>query len=735
LSSAAPPSPSLAARVAAEQIRAQHLNGTPVLVANAANAIILSAVLWHSIEPVHLFVWASVMLLVSGVRWVGFRRYGRLPPAPEQAGAWGRAFVAGSLASGVLWGVAGVLFFAPDSTLSQLVLAFVLAGMAAGSAGTISAHLPAFYAYLLPSVAPFTVRMFLAPDAVHHAMGWITLLYGGVLVVVAHNVHRSVTQAFRLRFENDGLIDDLASAEKSLSQANAELEVRVTERTRELEESVALLRESEQTLADLFRESPDVMLSLSLDGVILACSPAIERILGYAPRDVRGRHYGEVIVRSAEARRLVTDGLGKMHTVTRASFHLPLVHANGTRVDVEANARRVVHHDGTITVETTLRDVTERTHLERKLSAAQRLEAIGRLAGGIAHDFNNLLTVVLSSLDTATSGTAASKEALEDARQASLRAAEMTRQLLAFGRGQVLEARAVDLNHVVASLKSMLERLIDATIELRFELLPEGAPVKADPAQLEQVIVNLVTNARDAMRDGGLLTLRTSREIAESRCLVVLAVTDTGIGMDDATRARIFEPFFTATGHTGLGLATVHGIVEQSGGSISVESTIGSGTRFEIRLPCTDEPVSPLDVPTPEPIRAAGARGTETILVVEDEPLVRRATVRQLQAAGYRLLAAADGQDALEMAQRHSAPIHLLLTDVVMPRMTGPALAEALLATRPDLHVIFVSGYAGETVLASSPPNRELRFLAKPFEARALLLAVRAALDGAAPLP
>jgi len=591
------------ARVAAEEVRTLYQQGPPVLVANVVNSSIVAAVLWNTLPHVLLASWVAAMVVMSATRLVLRRKYWSNPPAIEAHASWGRAFVIGSLAAGVLWGFAGGVFFVRESLTAQLLIAFVIGGMGAGAAGTLSCYMPAFYAYFVPSLVPLIVRLLTMGSGVHQAMAGMTALYAVLFIVIARNIHRSVHEAFRLRFE-------LAEAQQHLSEANADLERRVAERTIELQVRADALRESEQKLRD-----------------------------------------------------------------------------------------------------------------------ARRLEAIGRLAGGIAHDFNNLLTVSLSNLSMALAEkglTDHSREAIEEARQASQRAAELTQQLLAFGRRQVLEPRAVDLNVVITKLKKMLERLMQENIELRFELDARGAPVKVDPTQLEQVVVNLVINARDAMPEGGVLTLRTTHD--DDASTIVLTVIDTGIGMDEETRARVFEPFFSATGGTGLGLATVHGIVEQSGGTIVLESTLGKGSRFDVRLPRTDEAPVSKPVTKPPPSRSIPS-GSETILVVEDEDLVRRATTRVLRKAGYEVLTAVDGEDAIAIAEKHEGRIDLLLSDVVMPKMSGPELAERMLAMRPDLRVLLVSGYAGDVVLKARPADARVRFLPKPFNDRTLAEHVRAHLD------
>ena len=388
-------------------------------------------------------------------------------------------------------------------------------------------------------------------------------------------------------------------------------------------------------------------------------------------------------------------------------------------------------------------DVSERRRLEEQFRQAQKLEAVGRLAGGIAHDFNNMLTAIVSYSALLLEDLPAGHPRRRDVQEilgAADRATALTRQLLAFSRKQVLEPRVLDLNALIANLENLLSRVIGDDVELVAALDPALGSVKADPGQIEQVIVNLAVNARDAMPDGGKLTLETAdvelddayaREhpsVAPGR-YVMLAVSDTGIGMDEATQARIFEPFFTTKPQgqgTGLGLATVYGIVKQSGGNVWMYSEPGRGTTFKIYLPRVDAPAAPLAPPT---AAAAAPRGDETVLLVEDEPAVRRTARKALERLGYAILEAPDAATALNLAGRHQGPIHLLLTDVVMPGMDGRDLARRLVADRPGTRVVFMSGYAGDAVIRHGLLEPGVAYLEKPFTPTALADKVRKILD------
>jgi signal transduction histidine kinase len=385
----------------------------------------------------------------------------------------------------------------------------------------------------------------------------------------------------------------------------------------------------------------------------------------------------------------------------------------------------------------------ELSQTKDQLAQAQKMEAVGLLAGGVAHDFNNLLMVITgrSELLLLRLGPEdAVRQDLELIKSTGQRAADLTRQLLAFSRKQVLQPKVLNLNGIVQGLAPMLERLIGEDIELHAALDPALGSVKADPGQIEQVIMNLAVNARDAMPDGGQLTIETSNVELDAACAshrvgarpgphVMLAVTDTGYGMDENTRARIFEPFFTTKEvgkGTGLGLSTVHGIVNQSGGTIWVYSEPGRGTTFKIYLPRTTDDVNGLGcgrAVTPP------ALGSETILLVEDEKGVRDLVRDVLQARGYTVLEAGHGIEALAVARRHNGPIDLLLTDVVMPRMGGPELAECLVALRPGLKILYMSGYTERTVVHHRVLNSDAPYLQKPVTVDAITRRVREALD------
>jgi two-component system cell cycle sensor histidine kinase/response regulator CckA len=498
------------------------------------------------------------------------------------------------------------------------------------------------------------------------------------------------------------------------------------------------LRESEERYRDLVENARDIIYTHDLEGNYMSVNSAGEQLLGYTREEARGMSQLQVVAPEyhERAREMIARKLaGKGKTV----YELEVVAKDGRRLAVEVNSRLTYRDGVAVGVQGIARDVSERRELEEQLRQAQKMEAVGRLAGGVAHDFNNLLTVINGYSDI-TIGRLPAEDPLrsqvEEVRKAGERAAGLTRQLLAFSRKQVLRPEVIDLNEVVSEMEKMLRRLIGEDIVLRAALGPGLGSVKADPGQVEQVLMNLAVNARDAMPCGGRLTIGTENvyldeayaahhvSVAPGR-YVMLAVSDTGVGMDEETRARIFEPFFTTKEKgkgTGLGLSTVYGIVKQSGGNIWVYSEAGRGTTFKIYLPRVDADAREH---RPAAESAEGLTGTETILLAEDDEPVRDMTRIILSDYGYRVLAAENGAAAIAIFESTEETIDLLLTDVVMPGVSGRELADRLTRLRPETKVLYMSGYTDDAIVHHGVLEEGVNFLQKPFTPDALARRVR----------
>lgn len=494
----------------------------------------------------------------------------------------------------------------------------------------------------------------------------------------------------------------------------------------------AALKERERQFRAIFYDAADAMLILDDRRAVVEANPAAGALFGRSAAALIGRTLDRLFGDADDAlaaawRELLALGEAKRE-------HLLIADA-GTRI-VECSYRARVQADRHLCI---ARDITDRRQLEERVMQSEKIESIGRLAGGIAHDFNNLLTAILGYTELLINGRRPDdpdRADLEEIRRAGARAAALTQQLLAFGRKQVLMPKEVDLNQVVLGLEQMLARLIREDIRLVCAVAPVPAFVRVDPTQIEQVILNLVLNARDALPRGGEIRLEVARVRASEADVprdqpngppeyVRLRVADTGVGIAPDVRAHLFEPFFTtkALGQgTGLGLASVYGIVRQSDGQISVESAEGAGTAFTMHFPAVAAP-APAGA---EPEGAAEAR--ETILLVEDEDAVRLIISAALRRQGYQVFEASTPRGAIEIFEQHGAGVDLLLTDVVMPEMNGPALAQRLVAARPELRVLFISGYADVTMpIEADNPN--VGFLSKPFQASALVGKVREVLN------
>jgi two-component system cell cycle sensor histidine kinase/response regulator CckA len=539
---------------------------------------------------------------------------------------------------------------------------------------------------------------------------------------------------------------DLALAESlALTAAGAIENARLYERTRgelaQRKQAEEALRESQQQYHDLVENVNDVIYALRADGVMTFVSQAVEAMLGYNPSEMVGGHFADFIHPEDVPR--ATESFQRILSGHSVSGEYRLLAKSGETRWMRTSSRPTFVEERVVGIQGVLSDISEQKLLEAQFLQAQKMEAVGRLAGGVAHDFNNLLTMIMGYVEFVLDALPQESPAHDDLAQikrAGERGASLVRQLLAFSRKQVLEPRVLDLNATIGNMQKMLQRLLGEDVELVVELEPSLGKVKADPVQVEQVIMNLAVNARDAMPEGGRLTLETTNVVldrwyarthleAQPGRHVVLTVRDTGVGMDHETKSHLFEPFFTtkeAGEGTGLGRATVYGIVRQSGGYIEVQSDLGVGTAFRIYLPRIDEEIFG---GSEKALLAQQLQGTETILVVEDDVGVGEMACRALMQRGYRVLGAHSPKEALALAQEYAEPIHLLVTDVVMPYMNGRELADRLTSMRPGIKVLYLSGYTDEALGRRGILEPGLALLRKPFRSASLAQRVREVLD------
>ncbi|MCL4396675.1 MAG: PAS domain S-box protein, partial [Chloroflexi bacterium] len=534
-------------------------------------------------------------------------------------------------------------------------------------------------------------------------------------------------------WSNTALVDDHGAVEYIIATG-----IDVTERRRAEEE----LREASETLRIILQASPLAVWAIDTEGIVKFWNPAAERLYGWTEQEVLNQ---TLPVIPDDDRR---DHLNMLEQA-RSGQNLVGVERrrkrkDGSVIEVSASLAPVRDSAGEITGYIGLvADFTDRKQLEEQLRQSQKMEAVGRLAGGVAHDFNNLLTVItgygqmlLSTCDSSDPR----RGDLEEILKAADSAAGLTNQLLAFSRRQVVQPKIIDLNDLVRNMDKMLHRVIGEDIELTMLLRPGLPKIKVDEGRMQQVLMNLVVNARDAMPRGGKVTIESAQlqldaDYARTHfgvkpgSYIMLAVSDSGTGMDEETRRHLFEPFFTTKGKgkgTGLGLSTVYGIVKQSGGNIWVYTEPGKGTTFKIYLPVVD---GGTDAALADAARPELRRGTETILVAEDEPGLSKLIHQVLEQNGYTVLEAESSADALRLCEERTGPIHLLLTDVVMPQMSGRELAGAVSAICPDTRVLYMSGYTDNVIVHHGVLEKGVPFLQKPFTPDMLAAKVREVLD------
>lgn len=629
-----------------------------------------------------------------------------------------------------------------------------------GNAGTAAVRdldgLDVFSGFVTARHVPWIVQVgapqFLA-FAKERADFWRAIWLGTVALLVA--IVLAWTQATRIIIPMRTLVRDAALLSKGDLSHRSTLaasrdEIGVLSKTlnamaETLEKREEALHKSEMRFRAIIENVDDMIVIIQPDGARQYVSPAMSRILGYTQDELLAITAQDMIHPSDwPGVRELLSAVQRSPGAT-VSGEARYRHKDGSWRIFDGALSNLLDVPGVEGIVVNLRDVTEQAALEGELRQAQKMESVGQLAGGVAHDFNNLLTVITGRIDFLLGAPNLDEEQqtdLAEIKTAAERASELTRQLLAFSRKQLLQPRVLDLNRTLDEVEPMLRRLIGEDIRIEIEHGRDLGSVSADPGQLQQILMNLALNARDAMPSGGVITFRTANETTANGAgspamhvgpgeYVMLEVSDTGLGMDQATQARIFEPFFTTKGQgkgTGLGLSTVYGIVKQSGGGISVTSTLQAGTVFRVYFPRTDGYAL---AEAAEKQQDFPLSGTETILLVEDDTSVRNLVERVLRSRGYDVLAAKGGGDALHLASDASLGVDLVLTDIVMPAMSGRELVEALQTERPALRVLYMSGYTDDEIVRRGLHDPSMSFIQKPFTAENLAMQVRKVLDAA----
>ena len=771
----------------AEQLRVLYRNMPIALLVSAINAAILAAVEWPVVSHLSLLLWVLVIWASSGFRAWLIINYRRGVPSSWLPVDWHRWMLVGTTLSGFGWG-SSVYFFRPEIPFHyEMVQMFVLGGMAAGSISLLSVSFSLFLSYALALAIPLLGHLFLSGHEFHSIMGTMGAVFFLALLLSAWHFNRVILSSMRLQLENLSLVHSLTTRTEAVERLNQEitkeiderrimeehlrtaqtgLEERIAERTADLAQANIRLQDeveehrrtegallsSEQRfnyLTDNLNQG--VWFARAQPPQVLYVNPAFERIWGLPAkrfydnptlwRDCIHPDDRQAVIEAYEAEIANPTGhdLQRLYRIVRPDGQLRWI-----------QDRMVIHHTSTGEVDSLsgiTEDITEARELEDQLRQAQKMEAVGRLAGGVAHDFNNVMTVILgysAVLLQELSQNSPARHFVQEIQRAGERCAALTSQLLAFSRKQMLHPVSLDLHRVIRDLMGLLKSLIGEHITVVLQLDSTPRWVKVDAVQLEQVLLNLTVNARDAMPHGGTLTIDTAQVFPDhtwaqegqrpARSYVRLRVHDTGAGIDPATKPKIFEPFFTTKPlgqGTGLGLSTVYGIVHQSGGTISVESAPEQGTTMSVYLPEVPPPRAGLSQTTQS--ENVNRRGTEEILLVEDEPSVRVLTQHILRTHGYTVHEAEDGFQALDLVRRSALHIDLVVTDLSMPGMNGKELAMRLRNHFGTLKVLYMSGYSENTPLTGDESHDQTGFLQKPFSPEDLIRRVQEILRASTP--
>ncbi len=770
-----------------QQVHVLYRNMPTGVLASALNAAILAALEWPVVPHTPLLLWLVGLWLVAGSRALLILNYRRASPASWRSADWHRWMLVTTSMAGFGWG-SSVYFLTPEIPLPyELIQLFVLGGMAVGAVSVLSVSFPLFLWYVVPATLPTLGHLLLSGYEFHLIMGSMSVLFLFATIHSAWNFNRILLSSMRLQQEKLALVGSLTTRteaverlnqeitkeihdrraiEEQLRTAQSDLERRIAERTADLAQANARLQDEvqEHRRTEGARLSSEKRFNYLTDNLnqgvwfaqanppqVLYVNPAFERIWGLPAarfyenpklwRDYLHPDHRQLVadVYDAEIANPTGHDLQLLYRIVRPDGQVRWIHD-----------RMVIHHTSAGEVDSLsgiTEDITEARELEDQLRQAQKMEAVGRLAGGVAHDFNNVMTVILgysAVLLQELSQNSSARYFVQEIQRAGERCAALTGQLLAFSRKQMLHPVSLDLHRVIRDLMTLLKSLIGEHITIVLQLDPLPRWVKADAVQLEQVLLNLAVNARDAMPHGGTLTIDTHQVFSEevwgpghdtrTTCTYVrLRVHDTGTGIDPATKAKIFEPFFTTKPPgrgTGLGLSTVYGIVHQSGGTITVESAVSQGTTMTVFLPEVAPPHAALPPVQSEP---EDKTGSEIILLVEDEPSVRLLTQHILRTHGYTVHEAENGFQALDLIRRNALHIDLLLTDLVMPGMNGKELAMRLRGHFMDLKVLYMSGYSDNPPVTGDEAQGYTTFLQKPFSPEDLIRLVRETLHSVSP--
>jgi len=664
-------------------------------------------------HPAVILLAGFLTLLTGGVRMVAGWR---LLKQPADVRNWTKpVFLSATYATFVVWGwfCGWTLHLYADRWIATFLL-LSTAALAGGTSSSLAPSVQLAARCLVLLISPTIVAACLMGSAQYLGFAVVTTVYLGFLIAQSRGNSREFWTAS-------------VAAERERIRGSADRKKAEMQRA-------SLVASIEQAVEEI--------LITDTDGNIQYCNQAFERCTGYARNEVVGRNprFLKSGKHDAEFYRAMWD---RIRSGGVWSGRFTNRRKDGSLYQVEGTISPILDGDKIAGFVSARRDVTERLRMEAQLRQAQKMESIGRLAGGVAHDFNNLLTVIVgycTCLEEALEAEDPNRQYVEEIQRAAEQAASLTKQLLAFGRKQLVAPKPVDLNVLVVDTRRMLQRLVGEDVEILVDTASPLGLVCVDPAQMIQILMNLAANGRDAMPGGGKLKLTTGNVPAgagpadENPILfagptVLLSVNDTGAGIDEETRQHIFEPFFSTKDRgrgTGLGLSTVYGIVQQNGGFISVHTEPGRGTTFQIFFPRFEGRIESGETATTP---AGPIGGSETVLVVEDQEEVRRLMISALRSYGFHVLEAADGTAALEEAANYSGPIHLLLTDVIMPDMTGRDVAERLTPVRPAMKVLYISGYSGEVIADRGVLKANVAYLPKPFTPAALVSKVRQVLS------